>query len=131
MGGRQGDLIVTCHGGKDVTVWKKRKPKRRIGRRLAESRSAKTKRTRKQEENRDPWAYAPYFKTQQLEEDLGTAVCVAMTADGKRFFSSAGLAIRCWVQGQKCGGGSQGPAVPLRVDHAGAYQRCYLLENCP
>ena len=27
-------------------------------------------------------AYAPYFKTQQLEEDLGTAVCVAW-GDGK------------------------------------------------
>ena len=91
---------------------------------------AQRQKEREQEENRDPWAYAPYFKTQQLEEDLGTAVCVAMTSDGKRFFSSAGPAIRGWVQAKKVEGRPQGPAISLRVDHAGAHEGRDLSQNC-
>ena len=81
----------------------------KVGRRLVEERSAKRAKEREQEENRDPWAYAPYFKTQQLEEDLGTAVCVAMTSDGKRFFSSAGPCDPGLVQAKKVRGGPKGP----------------------
>lgn len=103
VGGRQGDLIVTCHGGKHVTVWKKRKPPKKSEDDWLKSEAQKAK-EKDLEEARDPWAYAPYFKTQQLEEDLGSALCVAMTPDGKRFFSSAGFAIRGWVQAKKVKG---------------------------
>ena len=102
VGGRSGDVVVTAHGGVHITVWRKRKPKKRRDDDWLLSSAAATKKREKEEaEKKDPWTYAPFFKTQSHVEDLGPALCLAMNPDGRRFFSSCGSRLRGWVQGKK------------------------------
>ncbi|KAH8098491.1 hypothetical protein JL720_1436 [Aureococcus anophagefferens] len=79
VGGKDGELVVTAHGGRHVTVWKKRKDKKKKG---GDDWRAAAREEERKEEARDPWHFSPFYKTQQMTEDLGTCLVVAMTPDG-------------------------------------------------
>ncbi|KAJ1458807.1 Ion transport protein-domain-containing protein [Pelagophyceae sp. CCMP2097] len=90
-----GDLVVVAHGGSTVSVWKRRKERR------ADPYADREGKAKDAASKADPWMYTPYFKTQCFTEDLGTALVVCMSPDGKRFFSSAGEKIRGWLVAKK------------------------------
>ena len=128
VGGKDGELVVTAHGGRHVTVWKKRKDKKKKGN--DDWRAAAREEERK-EEARDPWHFAPFYKTQQMTEDLGTCLVVAMTPDGRRFFSSAGEQIRGWVQGKKVRGfkGTKFRCESIMLGHAATVTRLVVAHR--
>ncbi|KAH8064633.1 hypothetical protein JL722_1510 [Aureococcus anophagefferens] len=128
VGGKDGELVVTAHGGRHVTVWKKRKDKKKKG---GDDWRAAAREEERKEEARDPWHFSPFYKTQQMTEDLGTCLVVAMTPDGRRFFSSAGEQIRGWVQGKKVRGfkGTKFRCESIMLGHAATVTRLVVAHR--
>ena len=105
-----GELLVTCHGGKMVTVWKLRKETKDLAK-LTKAAALKKKllKSGRKEETKEapratPWATSQFVRMQTFEEDLGLVLRCAMTGDGRRFYTTCGEKIRGWCRAKKVRG---------------------------
>mmetsp|Transcript_10606 Transcript_10606/g.16013 ORF Transcript_10606/g.16013 Transcript_10606/m.16013 type:complete len:2657 (+) Transcript_10606:55-8025(+) len=80
-----GDILISAHGGTTITVWKRRRNKKK----------------NKQIKTNDPWKISPYYKIQIENESNAPVLALAMTKDGRRFYVSIGSTIKCFIRSKK------------------------------